>query len=164
MNVTIYGCYTSPPPKMVIMDFCTIIQYPVTVFFQAKKIQVAVCLVVWWFSGFGLFQVFFYRSIGPMAPFFGNPGNQMHSTSKNTVFAETARVCTGHGTLDIQALQYLLRWVGVLGCMSFFGSKYWTSGAVWMSRVLNRILFAKRSSKTTLDAERNFGSPLLKAA
>ena len=106
---------------MVIMDFCTIIQYPVTVFFQAKKIQVAVCLVVWWFSGFGLFQVFFYRSIGPMAPFFGNPGNQMHSTSKNTVFAETARVCTGHGTLDIQALQYLLRWVGVLGCMSFLG-------------------------------------------
>ena len=133
-------------------------------FFQAKNIQrcLSRCLKIPCFF-LNCFK-FFNISIGPMAPFFGNPGNPMHSTSKNTVFAETARSVQVI-PLDIQALHTPWGELGVLGYMFFWGPVIPNlRSCFWMSRVLNRIFVAKRSSKTTLDAERNFGSPLLKAA
>lgn len=74
------------------------------------------CLMIPWF--FELFQVFLYKH-WPHGTIFRKPREPDAQHQQKHSFRRNRQVCTGHSTRHPS--EYILRWVGVLGCMFFLG-------------------------------------------
>lgn len=147
--------------KKVIMDFCTINSTQSCFFSKLKNpgrcfVSLSEDSLVFW-----TFSSCFFKKHWPHGTIFRKRRESDAQHQQKHSFRGNRQVCTA---FPRHPSEYILRWVGVLGCMFFWVQILNLRSCFWMSRVLNRIFVAKRSSKTTLDAERNFGSPLLKAA
>ena len=148
--------------KKVIMDFCTINSTQSCFFFQAKKSRSLFCLVVRRFPGFlNFFKLFFQEALAPWHHFSETQGIGCTAPAKTQFSRKPPGL---YRSFPRHPSEYILRWVGVLGCYVFFWVQILNlRSCFWMSRVLNRIFVAKRSSKTTLDAEREFWIPTVES-
>ena len=98
-------------------------------FFRAKKSRSLFCLVVRRFPGFlNFFKLFFQEALAPWHHFSETQGIGCTAPAKTQFSRKPPGL---YRSFPRHPSEYILRWVGVLGCMFFFGSKYWTSGAVF---------------------------------